>query len=645
MPAEKDVRRTEPGVQTNANNPLLRAQPHRVPAFWRLFGLFQRQSRPIAADSAWDERDDIFAAHREWERLISLGTDRIRRYDIFDEMDNFGLVSSILNVYAEEATQKDYDRGVRVWVESEASHMIEGAKDCFQNLQMEDRIFAISRRMGKYGDAFQRMLYATEKGVLGWRIAKAHNIHRIEDKYGRLVGFKEEGAKFRKALHPGGNNTSFPWDYVHFRMLGKNEEDGYGTGHCENFFREWRYMTLTEDSMLMYRLRRTPDRNLVLVDVGQLEDHEAMHYVNRWRKRLRKTELVDPSAPDYKKQYNPLTPLEDIFLPIRGDKQTRVETLAGSGNIGDVADLEHFRDAFFGAAAAPKAYFGFEGEINAKATLQQQDVRFARGLKRQQQATIFGVRQALDIHFTLLRTPESGNKWDFSKPDNAYMVQMSPISYLDEFERLELIQMRYQLVESMSGLAGNMSLDARVWAIYVLLNFAKLPEEMVQRLISQVPNKPAAGGGEGFESLTAEQRAQILDNEGKSKQGFFPLSKPEMKAICEAVHTSPGLRQRIANFAELGEQEKLDRMLQQTDPSLLPVIAGGQPLQDTYEDDPKIKPLMEDLDLLKKPADELAEILTERHGGELSPQVVVAGAAVRQLSGADPVANGGQLNG
>lgn len=585
--------------------PVRPTQPHSVPAFWKLYGLFGRQTRPVSTDFGYADQADTLHSFRDLDRLSSLASDRRRRYDIYDEMDTFGLVSAILTVYAEEATQPDYDRGVRVWIESKAKHMIEAGNACLQNCKIEDTLFPVVRRMVKYGDAFQRLIYASEKGVLNWRYARQHNMTRTEDKFGRLVGFKEDGAKYRKALHPDASDTSFPWDYIHARLLGKNEEDGYGSGMCEQFFREWRTMTLTEDSILMYRLRRMPDRNVVLVDVGSLEDHEAMRYVNQWRKRLRKHELIDPASPQYRKQFNPLTPFEDFFYPVRQDSSTRIETLQGGGNIGEIYDLEHFRNAFFGAAAAPKAYFGFEGEIDAQATLQRQDIRFARGAKRVQRAAVFAIRQLLDVHFTLLATPQNGTKYDPGVRDNEYLVMMSPISYLDEFERLELVRMRYEIVQTMSGLKNDLQMDARMWAIYILINFAKLSEEMVLRLIQQTSEKPveAKGFGPDWDKLPSTLKAQVLDNMNESVKGFVPPNVDEIGWIERCFAASPRLRMMTKNFADLADDDRAELVRQQTDASLLPVQMGNGEnylLSDDYNESDEIRALNEDVRILRE---------------------------------------------
>jgi len=560
-------------------------------------GVFKRPSHPIDAEYVVDNALDQLMAEW-WEGRFRLSEDRARRYDIFDEMDTFGLVSGILDVYAEEVTQVDYDKGKSVWIESKDNKIIRLGEECLRNCQIEDRVTPLTRRMCKYGDAFQRLIYQSSRGVLGWKLAATISVTRLEDKYSRLIGFRESGQQFRSDRK---RTTSWPWDYLHFRLLGKNEETMYGTSILEAMFRPWRQMTLAEDAVLMYRMRRAPDRNLITIDVGDMEESDALDYVNRWKKRFRKHEFIDPASPEYKKQFNPLTPVEDIFLPVRGaEGNTRIESLAGAGNADELYDLEYFRNKFFGSAKVPKAYFGFEGEINAKATLMQQDVRFARTAKRIRKAALYGLRQLLDIHYVLVEeTSEEAAREDGKE----YIVQMAPIAYLDEWERLELVQLRYQIVDAMANLAQSMQIDPKVWGMYVLLNYAKLPEDLVLKLTAKTGEVPE-------ESLTPQKRKNILEAHGPDvlkqimeptgSEGFYDLTREEQKQMAEAIHKSPALRKVIGDIAEYFEDDLSEAGLQQTDPSLLPPTTRGQTLSDDYEDDEAAKELKEDLDGLDK---------------------------------------------
>lgn len=585
--------------------------PHKRGWFYDLLGYFGRQEHPAAANFDPDALVDADGMEAP-EAALALTGDRSKKLSIWEEMDSFGLVSSILDLYAEESTQPDYDKQKRVWIESASKQMEQVGQRCLDNLQIEDRIPAIARRLAKYGDDYRRFVYEAGKGVLGWRSVPVAEMTRVEDQYARLVGFKQQGKKFRK----GARDVSWPWDYVHFRLPGKDDSDLYGTSILESMFRPWRQLALAEDAMLMFRLRRTPDRNAIFVNVGSLDPTEAAQWTNNYRKKFRKSEFIDPASSNYRKQFNPLTPLEDVFLPVRQGDDVRVEQLAGSGNVGEVYDIEHYRDAFFGSARVPKAYFGFEGDINAKATLLQQDVRFARTCKRMRSSLILGVRTALDFHYVLSGEPgEASSKLDPTKRENSYVVQMSPISYLDEFERLELIQLRFQIIEAQARLAGDLQLDARVWASYILLNYAKLPEELVLRLLTKVEQSsaPPEADAAALESrlnkeqlglwrdLPRELREQVLDPKRHQRRlGISQLTESEQVAIARQIHTDPKLRKLIGDIAFFYSEPDLMEMADaQRDLSRIPVVAA-RGMVSADSEDTHAKQLEEDLKTLRE---------------------------------------------
>ncbi len=612
-----------PPEQSAPEHPMHPRKTHRDSFFYRLAGLFKTRAHPLDAEFVADDGQLDKIMSEWWEGRFRLSTDRAQRYNIFQEMDTFGLVSGVLDVYAEETTQVDYDKGKSVWIESNNNRVITVGEECLRNCQIEDRITPLTRRMCKLGDAFQRLIYQSGKGVLGWKFVAARAVSRLEDKYSRLIGFRENGVSFRGAMK---RPVSWPWDYIHFRLLGKNEETMFGTSLLEAMFRPWRQMTLAEDAVLMYRMRRAPDRNLITIDVGDMEESDALEYVNRWKKRFRKHEFIDPASPDYKKQFNPLTPVEDIFLPVRGaDGNTRIESLSGSANADEIYDLQFFLNKFFGAAKVPKAYFGFEGEINAKATLMQQDVRFARSAKRIRKAMLYGLRQLLDIHYILV---EETSKEAAEEGGKDYVVQMSPIAYLDEWERLELVQLRYQIVDAMANLAQAMQIDAKVWAMYVLLNYAKLPEELVLKLTAKT-------GDVMEESLSPAQRHKILVEHGPDvlrqitepigTEGFYGLNTEEQQQLAEAIHKSPALRRVIGNFAEYYEDDLKEAAMQQADLSLLPPTHGGIILEDDYEDDEAAKILKEDLEALDEQAARLEDAEWEAARAEAEAEGVTEG--------------------
>ncbi len=577
--------------------------------FSRLWSMMGLAKHPNSLEDIADTDADMMRSDDQWSSYFRMSADRTERYRLFEEMDSFGIVAAILDLYSEETTQPDYDKQRSVWIESKNAKVVKAGDDCLRNIRIEDTISAIVREVCKNGDSFRRLIYATEKGVLGWKYVDAVKVHRVQDKFDRLIGYREDGKKFRGERKRA---ISWPWDYVHYRLLGRNAASEYGSSLLEPMFRSWRSMSISEDALIMLRLRRASDRNIVYVDVGEMEEHDAINYVNLWRKKFRKHEFIDPSSKDYKKRYNPLTPVEDVFMPVRGEQGlSKVESLAGmGGDLGAIYDIDHHRRMFMGAAKVPGAYAGFEGEINAKSTLMQQDVRFARTCKRIRRAAIYGTRMVVDTHLALL--PQfSEIQADKMAEETAYVLQMSPISYLDEFERLELIQLRYEIVNAMSTLAETMQIDPKVWATYILTDFAKLPEDMVLKLVAKTgaPLPPE-------EMVSPQMRMKILQEHGPDAlrqivepmgvTGHYGLSKEEQRKVAECIHKSPMLRKVISEVSEYYEDDLQEMALRQQDFSLCPPIVDGKPLQitDDYKDDTAAKTLLEDIASCSKPPTE-----------------------------------------
>ena len=74
--------------------------------------------------------------------------------------------------------------------------------------------------------------------------------------------------------------------------------------------------------------------------------------------------------------------LEDFYIPVRGnDAATRIETTPGLAYDG-IADVEYLRDKLFAALKIPKAFLGYEADLEGKATLAAEDIRFARTIDR-----------------------------------------------------------------------------------------------------------------------------------------------------------------------------------------------------------------------------------------------------------------------
>ena len=273
-------------------------------------------------------------------------------------------------------------------------------------------------------------------------------------------------------------------------------------------------------------------------------------------------------------------------MPVNRDSNTRIETLAGSANVGEIYDLDYYVNKFFGAARTPKAYFGFEGEINAKATLMQQDIRFARTIKRIQKGLILGSRHGLNIHLALTGMKEVESIQD------KYTLELASVSMLVEMERLDALELRNRVVDAMANWAQTMQVDSRVWSTYLLINYAKLPEELVLKLIRKTPDEPAGSAG-GF--------GEGKDN-GLSREGFYELSESEKIAVAEMVNRSPSVRQSLSRIHEMFEDDiALAKWESQMDLSIAMIGQGDiKQYGDSLKDDDEATKLQQHLQELRE---------------------------------------------
>jgi len=549
--------------------------PDQTRNYMGLMRLFDRLVRPVSANTPptggvpGDDPDSNGFS----DAPLILGTQsRPRRYEIYRQMAHFDLVSSALSLFAEETTQIDYDRGQSIWIESSDRQLQGVGQQALRNVKAEDHLASVVYKTCQFGDDFRRLMYQTGAGVLGWQRSKPDKVQRKEDAYGRVVAYLEDGRKFRNNKTP----RSWPWDYVHFRLLGpeNTEEDVYGASILQAAYRAWRQLALAEDALLMYRLRRMPERNMIMLDTGQLEDAEAMAYANRWRKAMKKTDFVDPASGDYVKRFNPLTPFEDLVIPIRGQQNTQVTKMSGGGQMDRIYDLEHYRNKFFGSMRIPPAYMSFERDLNSKASLVQMDVRFARTCKRIRRAILTGFRTLVDIHFALIDADRKDSVYNPISRQEDYLVQMAPISYLDEYERQQHVELRASMVEQQARLGRDLELDPQTWAAYLLTTHAQLPEDLVIKLTSGTGEKDANAAFEAYaaaENMPEDERQKwrsdpemIERTFGAEFTGGYELSRKEKKAALEALKSSPKLQAIVGRIRASVEEDMTESQIDQS---------------------------------------------------------------------------------
>jgi hypothetical protein len=125
-------------------------------------------------------------------------------------------------------------------------------------------------------------------------------------------------------------------------------------------FKVYKQKELLEDAIIIYRIQRAPERRIFYVDVGNMPAHMAMSFVEKVKNEIQQRRI--PSATGgganvIDASYNPLSVNEDYFFPQTAEgRGSKVETLPGGTNLGEITDLRYFTNKLFRALRIPSSY-------------------------------------------------------------------------------------------------------------------------------------------------------------------------------------------------------------------------------------------------------------------------------------------------
>ena len=296
-------------------------------------------------------------------------------------------------------------------------------------LNMNRRIWGDFKNLLVFGDLFYEIIINEENPTEGIHKAArlpADSMYRIETTKGKVVEFQQskEGPDYNSLLSspvvdsPDAqmlNSTAIrfaPEQIIHVR-IGEDRKSfyPYGVSIIEPARGPAQQVKLCEDAMLVYRLSRAPERRVFYIDVGTLPPFKAESFIERMKDQFRKRKTTmrglsntGPNSVD--ERWHAPAQDEDYWLPVRPNTNTRIETLPGAQNLGEVDDCLYFRNKLFVALNFPKNYFNVEDVNITKISLSAQDVRFARLIERFQSCMEDGLWEMADRHLRLKGFPK-----------------------------------------------------------------------------------------------------------------------------------------------------------------------------------------------------------------------------------------------
>ena len=342
---------------------------------------------------------------------VYVGTpNRIERYGQYNTMDIDSEVNAALDILAEFCSQKNEQNGTpfNMNFKSKASRaettIIAKYLQQWCKLQkFETRMFRILRNVFKYGDQF----FIRDPETKKWFHVDPANITRIivNESEGKIpeqyiirnfnLNFKDMVATTPhqtqgNITNPGGANYETPGargmvgqpyqsnsgsrfqlddaevavdakNMIHLSLSeGLDLNYPFGNSLLETIFKVYKQKELLEDAIIIYRVQRAPERRVFYVDVGNMPTHLAMQFVERVKTEIHQRRIPSSSGGGQNvidSAYNPLSINEDYFFPQTAEgRGSKVETLPGGTNLGEIDDLRYFTNKLVRGLRIPSSY-------------------------------------------------------------------------------------------------------------------------------------------------------------------------------------------------------------------------------------------------------------------------------------------------
>jgi len=173
-------------------------------------------------------------------------------------------------------------------------------------------------------------------------------------------------------------------------------------------------LRMIEDSLVIYRLSRAPERRIFYIDVGNLPKVKAEQYLKEVMSRYRNKLVYDAGTGEVRDDRKFMSMMEDFWLPRReGGRGTEITTLPGGQNLGELTDIEYFQKKLYRALGVPESRIASDGGFNLgrSSEILRDELKFAKfvGRLRKRFANLFNNLLKTQLILKNVITPED---WD-----------------------------------------------------------------------------------------------------------------------------------------------------------------------------------------------------------------------------------------
>jgi len=243
-----------------------------------------------------------------------------------------------------------------------------------------------------------------------------------------------------------------------------------------------------EDSLVVYRVSRAPERRVFYIDVGNLPKNKAEEYVQSVVSRYRNKLVYDASTGEISDDRRHMSMLEDFYLPRReGGRGTEIDTLGGGENLGQIDDVIFFQRKLYRALNVPLSRLEQEtGFAFGRATeISREEVKFQKFIDRIRKKFSLIFTEALKIQL-LLKGVITENEWE--EIEESINVDFLEDNYFAELKEFEIMRERFDMLSTIDQYVGKYYSNS-----WIRQNILKQSEEDIERIDKEIDDENKSG--------------------------------------------------------------------------------------------------------------------------------------------------------
>jgi hypothetical protein len=243
-------------------------------------------------------------------------------------------------------------------------------------------------------------------------------------------------------------------------------------------------LKMIEDSLVIYRISRAPERRIFYIDVGNLPKLKAEQYVTDIMNKFRNKIVYDATTGETRDDRRHLSMMEDFWMPRReGGKGTEITTLPGGQNLGEIQDIEYFQQKLYHALNVPISRLqpqqGFS--IGRSQEISRDEVKFNKFIVRLRKKFSVLFSNALRVQL-IAKGVIRADEWDEIRPFLKYDYLED--NHFSELKDSEILMQRIQSLQALDPYVGKYY--SQTW---VRKNILRLDEDEIEQIEKEISDE------------------------------------------------------------------------------------------------------------------------------------------------------------